>query len=142
MLKLIKKHYHWIIAAILLLLMAIRGGTGNNLPGLHLVQVTEALNISRAEFSLATSASSVVMMLSVLMVGAVAKRIDYRYVMAFFIGVGALAYVVMERANSYGVFFAGYLLLGFCHGFCGDGRRGNVDVGCCFRASIIYCPLS
>ena len=120
MLKMIKTHYYWIVAAILLLLMAIRGGTGNNLPGLHIVQVTEALNISRAEFSLATSASSVVMMMSVLMISAVAKRVDYRYVMAFFIGVGALAYVVMEQANSYGVFFTGYLLLGFCHGFCGE----------------------
>jgi hypothetical protein len=62
MMKQIKKHYHWIVAVVLLILMAIRGGTGNNLPGLHLVPVTEALDITRAQFSLATSASSILMM--------------------------------------------------------------------------------
>lgn len=37
MIKYIKKHYHWIIAATLFLMMGIRGGIGNNLNGLHLV---------------------------------------------------------------------------------------------------------
>ena len=120
MLKQIKKHYHWIIAVVLLILMAIRGGTVNNLPGLHIVPVTEALGITRAQFSLATSASSVVMMVSVLLIGSVARRVDYRYVMATFMLAGAISYAVMERANSYGVFFAGYLLLGLCNGFCGE----------------------
>lgn len=120
MLKAIKKHYHWIVAVVLLILMAVRGGTGNNLPGLHLVPVTEALGITRAQFSLAASASSILMMGSVLLVGAVAKRVDYRYVMTGFMAVGALSYVVMENATSYGMFFLGYLLIGLCHGFCGE----------------------
>jgi len=120
MLKVMKKHYHWIVAVVLLILMAVRGGTGNNLPSLHLVLVTESLNITRAQFSLAASASSVLMMGSVLLVGAVAKRVDYRYVMTGFMTVGALSYVVMENATSYGMFFFGYLLIGLCHGFCGE----------------------
>lgn len=161
MMKQVKKHYHWIVAVVLLILMAIRGGTVNNLPGLHIVPVTEALGITRAQFSLATSASSVVMMVSVLMIGSVARRVDYRYVMATFMLAGAISYAVMERANSYGVFFAGYLLLGLCNGFCGEAgttrmvsawfhkRRGTVlgavmsatglgaSVTCVFQAAAI-----
>ncbi len=161
MLKQFKKHYHWIIAAVLLLLMAVRGGTTNNLPGLHLVPVTEALNITRAQFSLAVSASSVVMMLSVLLIGTVARRVDYRYVMAVFMLMGAVSYAVMEKANSYGMFFFGYLLSGLCNGFCGEAgttrmvsawfhkRRGTVlgavmsatglgaSITCIFQAAAI-----
>lgn len=120
MLKQVKKHYHWVIAVVLLILMAVRGGTGNNLPSLHLIPVTDALDITRAQFSLATSASSVVMLVSVLLIGTVAKRMDYRYVMAIFMLTGAVSYAIMEQANSYGVFFVGYLLLGLCNGFCGE----------------------
>lgn len=120
MLKQLKKHYHWVVALALLLMMAIRGGTNNNLPSLHLILVTEGLEITRAQFSVAASASSVVMMLSGLMIGIVARRVDYRYVMTAFMLLGAVSYVIMEKATGYAMFFLGYLLVGLCHGFCGE----------------------
>ena len=63
MLKVIKKHYYWILLGVMVLLMAIRGGIYNNMSGLHQGPVTEGLGITPVQFSLAVSAYSVVAML-------------------------------------------------------------------------------
>lgn len=120
MIQFAKKHYHWIVAVVLLLLMAIRGGTANNLSGLHLLPVTEALDITRSQFSFAVSASWFAAMLAVMSSGVLACRFDYRSLLCVFMLVGTAGYVLMAVAKSYPLFFLGYTLLGLNAGICAE----------------------
>lgn len=120
MLKFLKKHYHWIIAAVMFLVMAVRGGAANNLTGLHLIPVTEALDITRTQFSLAASASSLMAMLSAMVSGALILRYGYRPLLVLFLLVQAGSYAMMAGANNYAMLFAGYVLLGTTVGITGE----------------------
>ncbi len=129
MIKYIKKHYHWIIAATLFLMMGIRGGIGNNLSGLHLIPVTEALSITRAQFALAGSACSVVAMLSTMFSGTLISRYGCRSLMAIFLLVGATSAFLMGTADTYPLFFLGYVLWGMTNGFCSDAIATRIVSG-------------
>ncbi len=129
MIKYIKKHYHWIIAASLFLMMGIRGGIGNNLSGLHLIPVTEALQITRAQFALAGSACSVVAMLSTMFSGALISRYGCRSLMSIFLLVGATSAFLMGTASTYPLFFLGYVLWGMTNGFCSDAIATRIVSG-------------
>ena len=120
MLKFLKKHYHWIIAVVMFLMMAVRGGAANNLTGLHLIPVTEALEISRTQFSLAASASSLVSMLSAMVSGVLILRYGYRALLVVFLLIQAGAYGLMASAQNYAMLFAGFVLLGTTVGICGE----------------------
>lgn len=129
MIKYIKKHYHWIIAAALFLMMGIRGGIGNNLSGLHLIPVTQALSITRAQFALAGSACSVVAMLSTMFSGTLISRYGCRSLMAIFLLVGATSAFLMGTADTYPLFFLGYVLWGMTNGFCSDAIATRIVSG-------------
>lgn len=126
MFKLIKKHYHWIIAVTLFLITFVRGGVANNLSGLHLIPVTEALDITRAQFSLAGSASSVVAMLATLVSGYLIVRYGYRMLFTVFFLLATGAYTLMGRADSYLWFFVGYTMLGVMNGICGEAGATRI----------------
>lgn len=70
-----KKHYHWIVAVVLLLGLALYGGVVNNYSSLHLLPVTEELHITRGSFALVTSCRSLVAFLVTL----VSDRIFLRF---------------------------------------------------------------
>lgn len=132
MLRFIKKHYHWIIAALLFLMMGVRGGVSNNLAGLHLIPVTEALSVPRAQFSLATSACFVVAMLSTMFSGAIFSRISFRIVISGVMLSGAATLAIMGSAEKYWVFFAGYMLQGVTVGICAEAVTTRV-ISCWFH---------
>jgi len=120
MIKLIKKHYHWLIAAVLFLLMAIRGGAANNISALHLIPVTETLDISRAQYSLAGSACYMTAMLTTLVSGSLILRYGFRFLFTVFLLFGAAAYSLMGSTESYLLWFVGYALLGVTNGICAE----------------------
>lgn len=120
MLKFLKKNYHWIIAVVMFLVMAVRGGAANNLTGLHLIPVTEALHITRTQFSLAASASALVSMLSAMVSGPLIMRYGYRPLLVLFLLVQACAYAVMASAHNYAMLFVGYILIGTAVGIVGE----------------------
>ena len=126
MFKMIKKHYHWIIAVVLFLIMAIRGGAANNLSGLHLIPVTEALGITRAQYSLAAMPSAIIGMLSTMISGALILKFGYRSLLTVFLGILAVSYVIMGSAQNYLMFVFGYALLGTAAGICGDAGATRV----------------
>ena len=51
----LRKHYHWVIALVVLIELAVFSGILNNIVSVHLIPVTEDLGISRGSFSLAFS---------------------------------------------------------------------------------------
>ena len=126
MFKFLKKHYHWIIAVVLFLITIVRGGVANNLSGLHLIPVTEAMDISRAQYSLAGSASHVLAMLTTLFSGALILRYGHRMLLTVFLLFGAAAYGLMSTADNYYIWLIGYTLLGAANGICGEAGSTRI----------------
>ena len=54
----IKKHYHWIIAAVAIVQMLIYGGVVNNLSNYHMIPICQTMDISRTALSVPWSACS------------------------------------------------------------------------------------
>lgn len=132
MLKYIKKHYHWVIAGLLFLMMGVRGGVSNNLAGLHTIPVTEALNITRAQFSLASSSCFVVAMLATMCSGAVFSRFSYRTVISGLLLSGGAAIAIMADADHYWQFLLGYMLQGVTNGILAEAVTTRV-ISCWFH---------
>lgn len=113
-----KKHYHWVIAAVALLQLLIYGGAVNNFSSFHVVPVTEALGISRTAFSLAGSLQGAVGVLSILMAGVLIQRIGYRRMVAIGLSACAAAYVLFSLMNSYWMLILGCSMVGLASGIC------------------------
>lgn len=126
MIKFIKKHYYWILLAVMILLMGIRGGIYNNMSGLHQGPVTEGLGITPVQFSLAVSAYSVVAMLSNMFSGTLIQRYGYRPLLAGFFLFSAASFFAMGKANTYLVFLLSYALVGVTTGICGDAGAARL----------------
>ena len=124
--KFLKKNYHWIVAAVLFLATCIRGGIANNLSALHIVPVSEAMHIPRAQFSLAVSASSLAGMLSIMVSGAAVQRISSRVLMTGALFVCGAAYFLMAKAETYGLFLCANIMIGAMLGFCGDANNVRI----------------
>ena len=105
----LKKHYHWVIAAMALLQLLIYGGAVNNFSGYHMIPVSEALGISRTAFSLSNSVRAVMGVVSTLFSGTLIHRYGYRKMAAIGLCVGGLAYAVYMSMNSYWM-----LVIGAC----------------------------
>lgn len=118
MLTWLKKHYHWIIAAVLLLQLAIHGGAANNLSGIHLIPVTEALELTRTQYSLGASVKSVVAVFGTLLTGSFIMHYGYRKMAALGLALSAVSYLLFFSMDSYGVFLVGNALLGMTNGIC------------------------
>ena len=126
MLKGIKRYYYWTLLAMMVLLMGIRGGIYNNLTSLHLVPVTEDLDITRVQFALAGSAFSVMAMLSNLVSGTMIQRCGYRPLLCGFFLFSAVSFVLLCKAGSYAAIFAGYAMVGITSGICGDAGAARL----------------
>ena len=116
--RFIKKHYHWIIAAMALLQLLIYGGAANNFSAYHMIPVSDALGISRTAFSLATSMRSIVSVFSTLFSGILLQRFGYRKVASVGLFFAGAAYVVYTLMNSYWMLLLGAVLIGLAHGIC------------------------
>ena len=72
--KNMKKHYHWIVAVVMLLELAVIGGLANNYSGLFILPITGELGITRASFSLAFCLKYLFSFLGTLLSGALFLR--------------------------------------------------------------------
>ena len=118
MFALIKKHYHWMITALILLEMAVYGGIVNNLLPLYLIPVTEELGISRGSFSLGMSIHSFLSFFSTFFSGVVLLKFGYRKLVAAALAVMALGLAVLGGSGSLAVLVLGATLMGLGEGFC------------------------
>ena len=118
MLKFLKKHYHWIVAVVVFLMLAIDGGTINTLPGLHVVPVSEDMGITRAQFSLSVSLKSVVAFLSTLFSGMLMMKFGFRTMATVGLFMSASAYFFLSRTDSYLGIALGICAIGLSAGFC------------------------
>lgn len=128
----LRKHYHWIIAGVVLLLLGICGGTDNNLSGLHLVPVTDFLGISRTQYALAFSVRSCVAMVATFCSGMVLRRFGYRKVVLCATALYIAGYCLLASMTNGFMLMAGTTLLGMGATFCGTSGA-NYIVSAWFR---------
>lgn len=114
----LKKHYHWVIALVVLTDMFLIGGINNNLSGIFVKPVTEGLQISRESFSWAIGMKSLASILSALLSGFFLKRLGYRWSAAMFLLGGACAMALMSLAPGAGLLGVGAALYGMTEGVC------------------------
>lgn len=114
----IKRHYHWIIAAVILMELAVYSGILNNVSSLHLIPVTTDLGISRGSFSLAFSLRSLAGFFSTLFSGVFFMRFGYRRLASIGLLTAAGSFVLL--GSSQNVFMLGLAsaLIGLSEGFC------------------------
>ncbi len=124
--KLLLDHYHWIIAAVTLLILFIYGGAANNFSSLHIIPVSEALGISRTTFSLIFSVKSIMSMLASYFSGAILKKFGFRATSSFFLLVAAISYVALTFMNSYWIFAVVAFAMGAATAFCGTTGATNI----------------
>ena len=116
--SLIKGHYHWIIAMIVLLEMFSYVGILNNINGLYVIPVSEALGITRGDYSLAFSAKALAGALSVVLSGPLLRRYGYRKMASGFLAVATAAFFVLCTCRNLVMLYLGAIMIGVCEGTC------------------------
>lgn len=114
----LKKHYHWVIAGVILLELAIHVGIFNNVSSLYIIPVTTDLQIPRGSFSLAYSCKSLAGFFSTLFSGIFFTKFGYRKLATAALIVSAGAYVLLSSSQGALLLGIGFLLIGLGEGFC------------------------
>ncbi len=113
----IKKHYHWLIVALVLVQLTIHGGTNNNLT-LFFLPVSEDFGVSRSTFSLSTSLTSVASMAGTFLSGAILLRFGYRKSVFSLLLLGLCGMCVLSASNNMVTYCAGCVIWGLTAGVC------------------------
>lgn len=118
MMQKLKQHYHWVIAAVILVELAIHVGILNNSSSLYIIPVTTDLSISRGSFSLAYSIRSLSSFFSVLFSGVFFSRFGYRKLATVALFTSSAAYVLLSSSQNTWMLGIGFALMGLAEGFC------------------------
>lgn len=122
----VKKQYHWIIALVVLLELAVYVGIINNLSGIYIIPVTQELQISRGTFSLAYSARSLTSFFSILVSGAVIARYGFRPLTAIATGLAGIGICILGISQDTAALAAANGLMGLCEGFCTTAAASRI----------------
>lgn len=114
----IKKNYHWLIAAALLLQLFLIGGIYNNLSNLFMLPVTESLKIARSSFALAVSMKGLASFVSTFFSGALLHRFGYRKMVSLLMLTNSIALVIMATGKNVAVLGLGFGIMGLGDGIC------------------------
>ncbi len=115
----IKKNYHWIIAAVILLELGIYLGIHNNITSLYIIPITEELGITRGSASLAYSARNLFSFFSTLVSGIFFTKFGYRKLAPMALLVIAGAYGLLGSAQTVMNMILACAIMGLFDGFCG-----------------------
>lgn len=110
----IRAHYHWVIAALVLLEMTIYGGFVNNLSSMYLLPITQSMGVSRSTYSLVLSIRSLTYFLTGMFSSMMFLRFGYRKLVTCGLLLGSVTLVAMSFSRSMlGIGF-GMVFLGIC----------------------------
>lgn len=126
MISFLKKHYHWIIAAIVLLQMGTSGGSINNVSSMFLLPITESLGISRGDFSMAYTMRATCAFAITLVTGVLLARFGYRKMIVTFLIVTGLGFVLIANSQNLIVLGVGFAMLGMSEGFGGTAGASRI----------------
>ena len=114
----LRKHYHWAIAFVVLIELAVFSGILNNLISLHLIPVTEDLGISRGDFSLAFSIRPLVGFFSTLFSGILFAKFGYRKLVSVFLLSAAVSFAILGSSQNIIMLAVASAIMGISEGFC------------------------
>lgn len=124
--NLIKKNYHWIVAAVILLEMGVYLGLHNNLTSLYIIPITEELGVSRGSFSLAYSTRNLFSFLSTLISGIFLIKFGYRRLAAIALLVVAGTYALLGSAQNVFILGLACSIMGLCDGLCSTAAASRM----------------
>lgn len=114
----LRAHYHWVIAAVMVLVIFVHGGSMNNFSTLHLIPITERLSIARADFALAYSFKNIASMISTFFSGFIIAKWGSRITTPLGLILLGVSYVIVANVNSLPMLMVGCALMGTSYGFC------------------------
>lgn len=114
----IHRNYHWVVAVVLGLMLFIHGGAQNNFQSLHLVPISEHLNISRGEFSLLFGIKGIVAMLITFFSGFIIAKFGTRIMATVGLLLAVSSYLVFANVQTVWMIVLGSVLMGLSYGFC------------------------
>lgn len=126
MVAFIKKYYHWVIAALVLLELAVYSGILNNIISLHLIPVTEELAISRGSFSLAMSVRSLAGFFSTLFSGVFFLKYGYRRLAPLALAAAACGFLILGFSRNLTMITLGSAMIGLSEGFCSTAAASRM----------------
>lgn len=113
----INRHYHWVVAAVVLLEFAVACGFTNNLYSLYLIPITEGLGVSRGAFSISPSIRYSTAFFSNLLFGLLYNRYGYRRLTSITLFISAGIYLLYSRAQNLIPFYFGAAVVGILESF-------------------------
>ena len=113
--KAIKRHYHWVILAILFSEMIIFGGIGNSI-GVFTIPTVEELGISRGAYSLTASIKSLVGAVSTVLAASMFRRIGYQKSALISLVICGVSYVLRSVSESFALLLFSQALAGISIG--------------------------
>lgn len=118
MLSWIKQRYHWIIALVMLLELAVVGGILNNYTSLYVIPVTMELGIARADFSLAVSLKSLISFLCTMGSGVLFLRFGTKKPFLFGLFLMVAALTLLSLTQSIAIFAIASAIIGIAEALC------------------------
>ena len=116
--KNMKKHYHWIVAVVMLLELAVIGGLANNYSGLFILPITGELGITRASFSLAFCLKYLFSFLGTLLSGALFLRWGNKKPLLLGLLLCGAGYALLPLSTNVILLAVGNILLGLGDALC------------------------
>lgn len=114
----IKKHYHWIVAVVMLLELAVIGGLANNYSGLFILPITQELGIPRASFSLAFCLKYLFSFLGTLFSGVLFLRWGNKKPLLLGLVLCGAGYALLPLSTNVVLLAVGNILLGLGDALC------------------------
>ncbi|MBQ8796645.1 MAG: MFS transporter, partial [Oscillospiraceae bacterium] len=111
-------NYHWIIAAVMVMMIFVHGGSMNNFSTLHLIPITERLSIARADFALAYSFKNIASMISTFFSGFIIAKWGSRITTPVGLMLLGVSYVIVANVKSLPMLMVGCVIMGASYGFC------------------------
>ncbi len=123
----IKRNYHWITVSLILLQLFVYGGLANTFTNIHVIPVSEALGISRTQFSLPISLKGLFGTLGSFASGFFLSRWGTKRTAAFGMFLLTLSYFLLTFfLNHYALLFLCCAIIGVSQGLCGNSVTTKV----------------
>ena len=126
MLSWIKQRYHWVIALVMLLELAVVGGAINNYNSLYVIPVSLDLGITRADFSLAVSVRSLVGFLCTTASGAVFLRFGTKKPLLLGMVLMATALGLLSQSSTIAMVAVASAVAGIAEALCSTSAVSRV----------------
>ena len=114
----IRKHYYWVVGAVLFLELVMFGGTLNIIISLFIKPVTEGMQVLRGSFSLVYTLESITAILSTMFAPKLIAQFTYKKCAFVFLLLSAAAFLMYSRMDTLVGFGIGCLMLGTSAGVC------------------------